>query len=69
MEAGTGTDEEDSFPCHAVSIVTRCVCSLVLHLQQRLANFSNTIGLLSFGFMALEKLFPDLREECQKADI
>jgi hypothetical protein len=27
------------------------------------------IGLLVFGFMALEKMFPKLREECQKANI
>ena len=69
MGAGKGTEEENPSAGHAVSVITWYYANI--HFIDGKLNDSLAIstGLLAFGYLALEKLFPDLREECKDVDI
>ena len=68
MEAGKGTEEENSSARVAVSVITWYATVHIMIGNDKLNNLITT-GLLAFGFMALEKLFPGIREECKDVDI
>jgi hypothetical protein len=68
MGAGKGTEEENASACLAVSVITWYAIVHSIIGNDKLNDLIST-GLLASGFMALEKLFPGIRKECEAVDI